>query len=195
MHRKPSPLRTSLVFFPSVFLLLASPGFAQDGEADDSYGRPGWYLAVNGVAANILYRDTLGTTENTAGINARAGYRANPSAAIELEFEWLNPFDETLSGVTIAEYRTYALGLNGKYFLRDDAIQPYAILGVNVLALSKTTTLKKRDTDWGFRGGVGLDFYVAPKVALNVELTYMWGVGDVWERDYLAFGAGVMYRF
>ena len=51
MNRNPSPLRTSLALLLPCLLLIASPGFAEDDEAGESFGRRGWYLAVNAVGA------------------------------------------------------------------------------------------------------------------------------------------------
>ena len=151
---------------------------------------------MDAVGAFNLYRDRLGSVDNSVGLDARVGYRATPFAAMEAEFEWVSPFDETLDGAVITTFRNYAIGVNGKFFLSDKAFQPYAIVGVNVLIVSESVPGRKsRDSDWGFRGGLGMDFYVSRHVALNTELTYMWGVGDVWQKDYLSLGAGLMYRF
>ena len=85
MNRNPSPLRTSLALLLPCLLLIASPGFAEDDEAGESFGRRGWYLAVNAVGAFTLYRDRLGSVENSVGLDARVGYRATPFAAMEAE--------------------------------------------------------------------------------------------------------------
>ena len=67
---------------------------------------------------------------------------------------------------------------------------------MSVLIVSSSVDgVKSRDSDWGFRGGGGVDFYVSPHIALDIEISYMWGVGDVWQEDYTSFGAGVTYRF
>ncbi len=196
MNRNPSPQRISLALFFPCMLLMASPGFAQDDEGGEGFSRPGWYVGAAVIGALTNFRDTPGDVENSAGLNARVGYRANSFAALEAELEWVSPFEEQLDGSTRAEYRAYAIGLNGKFYFREASIQPYALVGVSVLIVSESVGgTKRRDSDWGFRGGGGVDFYVSQHVALNIEVTYMWGVGDVWQRDYTSFGAGVTYRF
>jgi len=195
MNRKPAPLCASVAFFLPIFLLIASPGSAQDEEEGDIYSRKGGYVSVRGVYAEIIHRDPKNTTENTGGVAVILGFRTNSFAAIELNFEQLRAYAEF--GPEPANHeRSYAIGVNGKFFMMNGRLQPYAIAGANVLILNKTTaTDAENNSDWGFRGGAGMDFYLSQTIALNVEVTYMWGVGDVWQQDYLSVGAGVMYRF
>ena len=195
MNRNPPRLGISPLLLFSCLLLLASPGFAQDDEAAEGPGRPGWYLAAGGSFVLTNYRSVPEGAADTFGFNGRVGYRANRYAAMEAEFEWLHPFGlEAPAGGT--QFRSYAIGINGKFFLTDAVIQPYAILGVGGLITTTISGLSDvRRSDWGFRGGAGADYYLTPNIVLNVEATYMWGVGDVWESDYASFGAGLMYRF
>ena len=49
--------------------------------------------------------------------------------------------------------------------------------------------------DWGFRTGLGLDFYLTENWAVTGETTFVGGVGQVLDHYFLTVNAGVMYRF
>ncbi|MCH2171040.1 porin family protein [Myxococcota bacterium] len=160
--------------------------------------RPGWYAGASGVFAISAYRDLLGSTGNGGGANVRLGYRSKGNVALEAEFEWIDGFEQDFSGSALRDYSSYLLGLNGKIYTSSATLQPYFLLGANLMTVSTSNSVdgsSDRSSDWGFRMGGGADYYLNPKVALTLEATYVWGVGDVWQRDYVSIGGGVLYRF
>ena len=100
----------SILSIVALACLLPAAGFAGD---DDDYARPGWYVGGGGTWAPHWWKapeDPLNTpasikTHNTFGFNVRGGYRVNSWFAGELEYEWLDGFDNEMVGITIFELR------------------------------------------------------------------------------------------
>ena len=46
-----------------------------------------------------------------------------------------------------------------------------------------------------FRTGLGIDFYVTPKIAINVGSDMVFGTGTWSDAKYVKVGAGVQYNF
>jgi opacity protein-like surface antigen len=169
----------------------------QDDVQDDDFARSGVYVGAYGFYAIEAYRDTGGADfDNTGGANFRIGYRGNRWFALEAEFEWIEKFEGDVAGRVDA--RTIIGGVNARLYPMTGRYQPYGLIGVNgmhVRVEHKPTGLDVNGTDWGFRFGMGLDIYATRHIVLGLEGTYVWGVGDVWERDYGTIGAGILYRF
>lgn len=176
------------LLIPTIALLslLALPVAAQE----EDYARTGLYLGGYGAVDFTRNGDTdrgfgSSNTEIGGAVNVRLGWRESPSLAYELEFEWIDNTEDT-------DYGTLVWGGNARFYLLDQAIQPYVLMGVHGMTAK---ALSNRDTDFAFRHGLGVDFYLTEKIAIGVEGTFLWGTGRFWKQYHLAAGLGVLYRF
>jgi hypothetical protein len=183
----------------AMFSLLALPVQAEEGERD--YGRPGLYVAGYGLVGfargercwdepGILPStrcEGLGVpdTQIDGGANLRLGWRENSWLAYELEVEWIN-----LGG---SHDGLLAWGPNAKFYLLDQAVQPFVVMGVNGMTIWPKG--EKRNTLWAFRHGIGVDCYLTENIAVSAESTFVWATGNRWKSYYLTAGLGVLYRF
>ena len=189
MHRSLRPI--GLIAITALCLSMSStlaPDFARADEDDEAleYGRPGAYAMLH-VMGGIDVDRRRGETNlaGGAGYNLRLGSRESERLAWELEFE------QFISDGANDQAFTY--GINGKFYFMEEAIQPYIVLGAN--GHTRLREGEKRRTDWGFRMGGGVDFYLTKKWALNMEHTYVAAVGDLLRQEYASFALGVLYRF
>ena len=192
-------LNRVLVTFIALTFLIGGAAHALEGPDEEAptndFARNGWYLGAYGVYALEAYRDTGGIDfDNSPGFNIRAGYRGYEWFALEADFEYIIGFDADVAGG--AESRTIIGGLNGRFYPFAGRFQPYALVGVNGMNVRlKYDGGKEDDTDWGFRGGLGIDIYATRNIVVGIEGTYVWGVGSVKAADYGSVGAGILYRF
>jgi hypothetical protein len=174
-----------LMMVPLLLCWLVVPAAADDEEALQ-YNRTGVYLGFSAVGALGLDRTTGSVlTEGGGGLNVRAGTRESARLAYEAEFEWVM--------LSQRENNNYVYGINTKFFFMDERLQPFMVLGAN--GMTQTRVNEASQTDWGFRFGAGTDYYLTKRIAATFEVSYILGVGQVFERDYLSFGLGAVYRF
>jgi opacity protein-like surface antigen len=172
--------------------LIASPAIAQDEEAEEiDYARTGAYVGGH-LEGTWLTTDAMGPLWRESwrpdfGIDVFVGWRQSGVLALELEFEWITNHDNIA-------YGAWLFGPNFKFFLMQDRIQPYLLLGANGMWY-KNNDIIGVEIDWAFRNGLGVDFYLTENWALNAETTFVWGVGDLWKTYYLTAGVGAVYRF
>lgn len=184
MNRSPRPIGI-IVALSMMFVLFPGPGFADDDD-ESEFSRPGIYLGLNGVGA--LGVDRRGSSNELAGgggVNIRAGSRESAILSWEFEFEWVDLPDENDNSLTY--------GINAKFYFAEKRLQPYMILGAG-----GGTRFQKdigRNTDWNFRMGGGLDYYLTKHWALNSENVYVVGVGSLLRQEYASFSLGAIYRF
>ncbi len=194
MHRSTRPIGLIATTIFCLILALVVPGlaFAQDDEEEEyedeiDYGRPGVYAMVHIMGGVDVDRRIEDDTQLTggAGYILRVGSRETPRLAWEVAFEQF-----VLDGTSS---QSFTYGLNGKYYFTQNRWQPYLVLGANGRTMLREGA--HRQTDWSFRMGGGLDFYLTEKWALNLESTYVAGVGDLLYQEYGSFALGVLYRF
>jgi len=186
------------------FLLLASclalllaplAGFAaedDDEEHEAEYARPGLYLRASGQAVWTTSQQGYPawlqfSWEPEFGLDATVGWRNSERIAIEIEFEWVT----NTQGIG---FGSWLIGVNGKYYVLEERIQPYIILGMNSM-WTQVPNSPYSIYDWSFRNGIGVDYYLTEHWALSAESTFVWGVGDLWKNYFLTVGLGAMYRF
>lgn len=179
------PLRLLVV----LILTALTHGAAAD---EGDYSRPGVYVRGGmGVAwsnSSSSFPDTPEQHwETDPAIHLAVGWRENERLALELELAWI-PSHEGI------EYGNWLFGVNGKYFLREDRIQPYLVLGANGY-WAKPPGAADHEVDWGFRNGLGVDYYLDDHWAVGVEASFIWGVGNVWKNYLLETGVSATYRF
>jgi len=186
MHRSLRPI--GLIAAITACLALVSTLAPDVGLADDEeYGQPGLYAMFHAVGGlDVDRRFAENQTRGGGGFNTRIGSRESERLAWEFEFEWLI-FDGVSDGV-------WTYGINGKFYFSEARLQPYLVLGANGMT-RKHQNRSGHATDWGFRSGLGADYYLNEKWALNLETSYIAGVGDLLRREYASFGLGVLYKF
>jgi opacity protein-like surface antigen len=196
--------------------LVALPAAAvEPPAADETYGRPGWYLGLGGVYAfedldgdaaqlglpNPPYPSSFEPNfDDSAGINLRGGYRLAPHFAVELEYEWLEGFDDKGARPQL-EVDSHLVLLDAKVFALTGRLQPYAKAGVGVHITNLEIVDDAYDKPWegstGFaaRFGIGVDYYLTPHWLLELEGNYLVGTGDAKYFDYGGLMLGAQYRF
>jgi len=180
---------------------IALPAAAQEDDDEADYAREGGYLSASGVFVDEQWAGALSDigAEDTWAIDFRAGLRVSPWAAVELALEVSGDFfpddRQDFSFVHAGlNTRVYPLGgLLGR-------VQPFAIGGLGIVSTvvehrDRNTALRQSNADWGFRGGGGVDLYYTDHVALSLQGSYVWTVGDVKNVDYVSLSLGILYRF
>jgi opacity protein-like surface antigen len=137
--------------------------------------------------------------EGNFGIQGRLGYRILPHFAVELQAEYIFPFDVEAGGAKIAEYDALTATANAKLILATKGIQPYLLAGGGIMYASVEDKVGLGVSEDGlgpvFRGGGGIDFYLTESIVVSVESTYVLPFEEVDELDYLSIGLGLQYRF
>ncbi len=176
-----------------VLLLAPIAGHAADDEAEEAdFSRDGAYVRASGQVAWTTSQQgfpvpLLVSWEPEFGLDVTLGWRNSERIGVETEFEWITNTEG-------AEYGSWLLGANLKYYVLKDRIQPYLIGGING-TWTKVPGATDSLYDWSFRNGIGVDYYLTRHWALSSETTFVWGVGDLWNNYFLTFGVGAMYRF
>jgi opacity protein-like surface antigen len=183
--------RLFILCFATLFTLIPLQAMAQDEEEAD-FGRQGAYAIGRAKWAIVDSDDPLGPNatldwQSNFGIDLTIGWRETEVLAIEGEFEWIPSVDGISSG-------TWLLGANTKFYAMTDRIQPYLVLGFNGM-WAKVDGNDRYEVDWGFRQGIGLDYYLTKDLAITGEGTWTWGVGDLLHHRFATIGVGVLYRF
>lgn len=188
MNRSLRPIGVIAALSMCFWLALgAGHAFADDSEDDEDFSRSGLYFGLNGVGGlGVDRRVDPAELSGGGGLNARIGSRESERLSWELELEWVMFPERDTNDLTV--------GINGKFYFAENRWQPYVVLGAG----SKTTVQAgpgSNDTDWGFRMGGGLDYYLTRHWALNSECVYLVGVGSQLRREYGSFSLGAIYRF
>lgn len=176
-----------------LLVILIAATFAHGAMAeDDDYSRSGLYVSGGlGVAWSSSSSSFPGippeSWETDPAINLAVGWRENERVALEAEMTWV-PSHEGI------EYGNWLFGVNGKFFLLEGRIQPYVVLGANGY-WAKPPDADAHEVDWGFRNGLGVDYYLDENWAVGVETSFVWGVGNVWKNYFLETSLSATYRF
>jgi opacity protein-like surface antigen len=194
---------------------------ARPAVAASDTSRPGAYVGLGGVyafhwfAGHAYDRDLGGTagrvtTSGSPGLNVRAGYRARPWLAAEIEYEWLEGFRNDVAGSNVATLASHMLTLNGKLVYPGWGwIQPYALGGMGFSiweARDRSGSGAGLDaTSAGFAGriGLGVDAWLSEHWLLDLGLAIALSTteienslgGDLDNLFYVPIQLGVRYRF
>lgn len=179
--------------------LPCSSALAQDeGEDAPDYSRSGWYLAASGVylVENWTGSNDDAGADDTQGFNLRVGSRLTEWASLELEFEWIDDFfpDER------QDFQIVTGAVNTRVYPLGGRFQPFILAGLGIVSSvvdhrDRDSSIKQSNADWGFRAGGGLDVYATDRIAVSLEATHVWTVGDVKDIDHVSIGMGILYRF
>jgi len=185
-----------LILLIALSSFVALPCLAEDEGADEieeaEYARTGPYAGGHVLLGSTRSDHPFGSDaevdwDTAGGIDLILGWRESERLAYELQFDWLMSRD----GI---EYGNWAVGANVKFFFMEEQWQPYFLTGANAL-IAKVKDGDETRFDWGFRHGLGVDYYISNNVALSFQSTFVWGVGNLWKHYYVTGGAGFLYRF
>ncbi len=132
------------------------------------------------------------------GLSLRVGGRSE-YWGIEALLDAIPNFRIQSGGVTRAKYGQVIAGGNLRLFLPvSQRIQPSVIAGggYGFFVLKGADGTRVESFGGGtVRAGGGVDFYFTERVALALDSTYVWTLGDIEGSDYVTFGWGLRYHF
>jgi hypothetical protein len=134
------------------------------------------------------------SADDAIALDLIAGYKMSSLFAIEGEAQLLDDFD--LDGVG-GDVDGVALTGNAKLFplQATAAIQPFALVGLGLLALDGPHRIDANETNWMYQLGAGVDFPVAERALVEVKATYRFPQGALDDFEYWTLGANFQYRF
>jgi opacity protein-like surface antigen len=168
----------------------------EEGEID--YHRPGPYLGLAGSWGIEKFDDADDVdTEDSIGINARAGYRFLGWLSAELQGEYLFDFDiKNNDTKTRADLAMWLVGGNVRLNLPTDLIQPYLLAGGGYMGADFEGDVSDTEHGGFARVGGGVEFYPWEHIAIDVGLTGVLPVNDaVDDLDFISIHWGALYRF
>ena len=133
----------------------------------------------------------------------RAGYRFHPHLAAELQGQYNGLYEvkgQTVGHPSLGSVEIVTGTANLKVFALRGPIQPYALGGIGIMWADTEdrvsgTRLPLGDVEFAGRGGLGVDFYLSPMLAVNLEGTYVAAAGGLSGFGVAALGAGVQWHF
>jgi opacity protein-like surface antigen len=204
--------RILLVLGASIALL---PGLARAEWGEFTHS--GLYLGAGGLfTQNGLIEDQISdalpigiSVDDSWGIDAVLGYRAFSFLAAELEYEYVNGYDISASGVKLASLQSNVLTANLKAIMPFWRIQPYLLGGVGFVNTKIDDKLgvglPSETTDLAGRLGGGIDVHLTSRLVLNTGADVVLantgldssipGSSDIDFLGYVSVGAGLQYRF
>ena len=187
---------------------------------EENFQRPGVYLGVSGAFGIGLFQTQVEASlppsanknlGNSAGVNARIGYRILPWLALETQYEWLDRFTVFPNPSTSVVFTPNTVTGNLRLILPFGQIQPYALAGVGVGVWSADRQLVNSNdsvssTGFAYRLGAGVDFYLSENWILGIEGTGVLNTQtlgfdetrvpfELNGLDYFSVAAGIAYRF
>ena len=138
--------------------------------------------------------------DNTGGIQLKGGYILNEYLSAEARFEYLIPAESELGFGYESDMEVLNASINGKGTIPlKEFFIPYGLFGLSIInsyeKITGTGSQKKSDWGIGSRIGFGADMPVINNVALNFEVSHVFGFGNVDHIQYTTIGIGASYRF
>ena len=177
--------------------LIAMIGIPAAAQAEDDYGRSGFYLGAGIGFGWEQFEGTGGFSDfdNGIGLDGWAGYRFASNLATEIQLEYLDRFNTSFMGADVDTDVVVFTG-NLKAYLMTGRVQPFAVVGIGLLrAEAEFLGTSVSDTGFAARFGGGIDFYDSPNLSLGATASYVLTAGDVDGFDYVSLVLGFQYRF
>ncbi len=222
--------RPGLLLTAAISLALLVPSAAA---ADEDFARPGMYVGLSGIYTHNFFdeqidgvlSDLVGTSvdvtiDDSAGLNARLGYRAVSWFAAELQYEWVDAFEVRARALGFPARRVFdieghTLTLNTKWIAPFSRTQPYLLVGAGYALYESNVNSSLGSVgsllpdnggkQGGFAGrvGAGIDLYATRHIVVNAEVSGLITTQDFSKPDrgsidelwYLSAGLGLQYRF
>jgi opacity protein-like surface antigen len=193
-------------------IAMTAQAFALPLENED-LDRPRFYLGIDalvGIEDLKVGNQPVGgsfvnvdITDQNWGGGMRAGYRFHPHLAAELQGQYNGLYEvrgNTVGRPNLGSVEIITSTANLKAYALRGPIQPYALGGVGIMWADTEdrvagTRLPLGEVDFAGRGGLGVDFYLSPMLAVNLEGSYVAGTGGLSGYGIAALGAGVQWHF
>ncbi len=193
-------------------------------QRDDDFERTGWYGQFAGAYV-LEFIDEGKETDNlqeahpsnpiqfeldsrhSGGFRAALGRRCHERFAVEVEVEWIAPYEGSVDLRTGGKLQDIKIApvtgtVNVKGFLLTGRIQPYLLAGMGVMSISNESkntnddlSGTKRTGQLAVRGGGGVDFYLNRNWVLNLGVDYLYSATNLEYLDFLTVSTGVQYRW
>jgi opacity protein-like surface antigen len=182
-----------------IFVLAVSVSLVGCNVTPTEFSEPGLYvggaLKYGFEDFDDLDPDESNDGDESVGLGVRAGYRIAPWIGAELEYEYFDDYD-----VAVADVNVQSLMLQGKAYPFTGRLQPYALGGIGMVSSDLDFDESSLDetfdeTEFAWRLGAGLDFYLIEFLPLFVELAYTWPTNDLDELQYWTGAIGAYFRF
>jgi hypothetical protein len=162
-------------------------------EENNDPSRNGVILGVGGLWALDNF-DGIGlATDSSGGYNIHFGYRFNKWVSTDLHIERYQEFD-----APPGEVNGWAVGLDGRSYFMHGPIQPFALFGISYLDMETTNNTapnpEKTDDGPALRFGIGMDWFMTPRIVFSPDISYLLGLGEVSDYDVVVFSLGFQYR-
>jgi hypothetical protein len=197
------------------------------GEVREDFDRRGWFAGLEGVYGYQDFKvgdeesdiretyqpfdvDFNMDSDSGGGLNFKVGRRCHSRVAVEFEVEWIDKFKGTIKEPTAGDVTNVKFSpivvttVNVKGYLLTGRYQPYALLGVGMLALRSASSNvtdgpgKEYQQDTGMlalRFGGGIDVYATRNWVVTGGVDYVYSATNIDHMNYISVGVGVQYRF
>ena len=180
---------------------------------NEDLDRPRFYLGIDalvGIEDLDVGNQPVGgssvnvdITDQNWGGGMRAGYRFHPHLAAELQGQYNGLYEvrgNTVGRPNLGSVEIITSTANLKAYALRGPIQPYVLGGVGIMWADTEdrvsgTKLPLGDVEFAGRGGLGVDFYLSPMLAVNLEGSYVAAAGGLAGYGVAALGAGVQWHF
>jgi outer membrane protein W len=137
------------------------------------------------------------------GGEMRAGYRFHPHLAAELQGQYNGLYEvraNTVGRPSLGSVEIITSTANLKAYALRGPVQPYALGGVGIMWADTEdrvagAKLPLGDVEFAGRGGIGVDMYISPMLAINVEGSYVAPTGDLAGYGVAAIVCGAQWHF
>jgi opacity protein-like surface antigen len=152
----------------------------------------GRYLGVGAIISHENFDNVPGgvSIDEAYGGTLRGGYRFDERIASELVLEYLTGFDASVSGTEVGDFEAWSLTMNGKYFISDTFIQPYAMVGIGVMNAEFEDSLgigvSADETDFLTRFALGVEHHDPRNFWVGLEASYHLPFGDLEDFAFYA---------
>lgn len=194
-------------------IAVSAPALALPLENED-LDRPRFYIGLGALfGVEDLHVGNQNTGAGTPSVSAdiddlnwggevRAGYRFHPHLAAELQGQYNGLYDvrgNTVGRPLLGSVEVITSTANLKVFALRGPVQPYALGGVGMMWADTedrvSTNLPLGDVEFAGRGGLGVDVYVSPMLALTAEGSYVAPTGNLSGYGIAAIVFGAQWHF
>jgi opacity protein-like surface antigen len=168
------------VLMCAAVLAVLVPGLARaaaDGAGEEKASSAktdhAFYGGIGGIASLDAYNlPNFAQGEAGWGMDVRAGYRFSPHLGAELQYQFIPHTQLNYVGDGTDSFASNALTANGKLFIFDGPVQPYALFGLGFVHMSGTR-FHGTNLEAAIRGGGGVQVLFTEHFGLYGEITYL----------------------
>lgn len=182
-------------------------------DTDAPYDRNRFYFGLGAIfGVEDLHVGAQPTSTGTASVDVedtnwggemRAGYRFHPHLAAELQGQYNGLYEvraNTVGRPSLGSVEIITSTANLKAYALRGPVQPYALGGVGIMWADTEdrvagAKLPLGDVEFAGRGGIGVDMYISPMLAINVEGSYVAPTGDLAGYGVAAIVCGAQWHF